>query len=209
MSFKCKLRISHHRMKQVLNKFRIKLCPSSYFSLPAKLLLIQSGTFGPIRAPPGRFDNIVIVSKLVYSFVLQISCTWSAKMISLIQSLTYFSKNKTKKQQQQKKKKKQMVKHLCCVKLHSRNTKLKIGTPNENEKMIGNTLEYERIRNTCIFNQGTFHTVSRLTETDLRKYRNWLLWVPKRTGTDFSGYRNGPDQTSAHTETNFNGNQKS
>ena len=36
--------------------------------------------------------------------------------------------------------------------------------------------------------------VSRLTETDLRKYRNGLLWVPKRTsvgtGTDFSGYRN-------------------
>ena len=39
MSFKCKLRISHHRMKQVLNKFRIKLRLSCYFSLPAKLLL--------------------------------------------------------------------------------------------------------------------------------------------------------------------------
>ena len=47
--------------------------------------------------------------------------------------------------------------------------------------------------------------VSRLTKTDrnrpertvLRKYRNGLLWVPKRTGTDFSGYRNGPEQTSA------------
>ena len=58
MSFKCKLRISHHRMKQVLNKFRIKWCLSSYFSLPVKLLLIQSEIFGPIRAPPGRFDNI-------------------------------------------------------------------------------------------------------------------------------------------------------
>ena len=58
MSFKGKLRISHHRMKQVLNKFRIKWCLSSYFSLPAKLLLIQSGIFGPIRAPTGRFDNI-------------------------------------------------------------------------------------------------------------------------------------------------------
>ena len=44
------------------------------------------------------------------------------------------------------------------------------------------------------------------TETDLD--RNGLLWVPKRTGMDFSGYRNGPEQTSAHTETNFNGNQK-
>ena len=31
-------------------------------------------------------------------------------------------------------------------------------------------------------------------ETNLRKYRNGLLWVPKRTGTDFSGYRNGPDR---------------
>ena len=57
MSFKCKLRISHHRMKQVLNKFRIKWCLSSYFSLPTKLLLIRSGIFGPIQAPPGRFDN--------------------------------------------------------------------------------------------------------------------------------------------------------
>ena len=48
------------------------------------------------------------------------------------------------------------------------------------------------------------------TETDLRKYRNGLLWVPKPTGTDFSGYRNGPEQTSAHsdTETNLSGNQK-
>ena len=46
------------QMKQVLNKFRIKWCLSSYFSLPAKLLLIQSGIFAPIRAPPGRFDNI-------------------------------------------------------------------------------------------------------------------------------------------------------
>ena len=43
---------------------------------------------------------------------------------------------------------------------------------------------------------------------DLRKYRNGLLSVPKRTGTDFSRYRNGPVQTSAHTETNVNGNQK-
>ena len=58
MSFKCKLRISHHRMKQVVNKFRIKWCLASYFSLPAKLLLIQSGIQGPIRAPTGRFDNI-------------------------------------------------------------------------------------------------------------------------------------------------------
>ena len=40
--------------------------------------------------------------------------------------------------------------------------------------------------------------VSRLTETDLRKYRNGLLWVPKRTRTDFSGYRNGPEQTSSY-----------
>ena len=33
MSFKCTLRISHHRMKQVLNKFRIKWClPSLFFS---------------------------------------------------------------------------------------------------------------------------------------------------------------------------------
>ena len=28
------------------------------------------------------------------------------------------------------------------------------------------------------------------------------------TETDFSGYRNGLEQTSAQTETNFNGNQK-
>ena len=60
MSFKCKLCISHHRMKQVLNKFRTKWCLSSYFSLPVKLLLIQSGIFAPIRAPPGRFNNIVV-----------------------------------------------------------------------------------------------------------------------------------------------------
>ena len=45
-------------MKQELNEFRIKWYLSSYFSLPAKLLLIQSGIFGPIRAPPGQFDNI-------------------------------------------------------------------------------------------------------------------------------------------------------
>ena len=33
--------------------------------------------------------------------------------------------------------------------------------------------------------------------------------APKRTGiTDFSGYRNGPEQTSAHTETIFNETQK-
>ena len=50
--------------------------------------------------------------------------------------------------------------------------------------------------------------MSRLTETDLRKYRNGLLWVAKRAGTDFSGYRNGSEQTSAQTKTNFNGNQK-
>ena len=56
VSFKCKLRISHHRMKQVLNKFRIKWCRLSYFSLPAKLLLIQSG----ILAPSGQFDNTEI-----------------------------------------------------------------------------------------------------------------------------------------------------
>ena len=51
---------------------------------------------------------------------------------------------------------------------------------------------------------GTDRNGLELTETDLRKYRNGLLWVPKRTGTDFSGYRNGSEQTSAHTETNFN-----
>ena len=59
VSFKCKHRISHHRTKQGLNIFRIKWCLSSYFSLPAKLLLFQSRIFTPIRAPPGRFDNIV------------------------------------------------------------------------------------------------------------------------------------------------------
>ena len=36
--------------------------------------------------------------------------------------------------------------------------------------------------------------------------------LPKRTyentETDFYEYRNGPEQTSAHTEMNFNGNQK-
>ena len=42
----------------MLNKFTIKWCLSSYFSLPAKLLLIQSRIFAPIRAAPGRFDNI-------------------------------------------------------------------------------------------------------------------------------------------------------
>ena len=58
--------------------------------------------------------------------------------------------------------------------------------------------------------------VSRLTETDRNrpkqtgmdrngptKNRNGLLYVTKRTGTDFSGYQNGPKQTSAHAETNF------
>ena len=59
-SSQCERGISHHRTKQVLNKFRIKWCLSSYFSLPTKLLLIQSGIFAPIRAPPGRFDNIII-----------------------------------------------------------------------------------------------------------------------------------------------------
>ena len=45
-------------MKQELNKFRIKWCLSSYFPLPANLFLIQSGIIDPIRAPPGRFNNI-------------------------------------------------------------------------------------------------------------------------------------------------------
>ena len=45
-------------MKQMLNKFKIKWCLSSYFSDPAELLLTQSGIFAPIRAPPERFDNI-------------------------------------------------------------------------------------------------------------------------------------------------------
>ena len=49
-----------------------------------------------------------------------------------------------------------------------------------------------------------YHDLPKRTGT----YRNGLLWVPKRTGTDFSGYRNGQERTSAHTETNFNGNQK-
>ena len=41
----------------------------------------------------------------------------------------------------------------------------------------------------------TYRNGPEWTETDLQKYRNGLLWVPKRTGTDFSGYRNGPGQT--------------
>ena len=53
------MRISHHRMKQVLNKFRIKRCLSSYISLPAKLLLIQSEIFGPIRAPQGGSTTLI------------------------------------------------------------------------------------------------------------------------------------------------------
>ena len=38
---------------------------------------------------------------------------------------------------------------------------------------------------------GTNRNGPERTETDLR---NGLLWVPKRTGTDFSGYRNGQNQ---------------
>ena len=49
----------------MVNKFRIKWFLSSYFSLPAKLLFIQSGIFGPTRAPPGRFDNIFINIQLI------------------------------------------------------------------------------------------------------------------------------------------------
>ena len=52
-------------MKQVLNKFRTKWCLLSYFSLPAKLLLIQSGIFGPIRAHRG---GSTILSLLVEDF---------------------------------------------------------------------------------------------------------------------------------------------
>ena len=55
------------------------------------------------------------------------------------------------------------------------------------------------------------HDLTERTEMDLRKYRNGLLWVPKQIGMDFRGYtlcRNGLEQTSAYTETNFNGNQK-
>ena len=79
VSYKCKLCTSHHRMKQVLNKFRIKWRLSSYFSLPGKLLLIQSGIFAPIRAPPGRFNNIVLIQtvleNLFYSFLTQKHCS--------------------------------------------------------------------------------------------------------------------------------------
>ena len=43
-------------------------------------------------------------------------------------------------------------------------------------------------------------------------YRNGPTKIPKQTSmgteTDFSGCGNGQEQTSAHTKTNFNGNQK-
>ena len=50
-------------MKEVLNKFRIKWSLSSYFALPAKILLIQSRIFAPVRALPGRFDNTEFVEQ--------------------------------------------------------------------------------------------------------------------------------------------------
>ena len=53
MSIKCKIHISHQRMLQKLDKSGIKVCLSSYFSLPAKFQHIQSGIFAPIRAHRG------------------------------------------------------------------------------------------------------------------------------------------------------------
>ena len=55
---------------------------------------------------------------------------------------------------------------------------------------------------------GRCHDLPKRTGTD----QNGPTKIPKRTsmgtGTDFSGYRNGAEQTSAHIETNLNGNQK-
>ena len=53
--------------------------------------------------------------------------------------------------------------------------------------------------------------VSRLTETDRNgpKGTGTAPNGPERPETDLqNGYPNGQEQTSAHTETNFNGNQK-
>ena len=52
----------------------------------------------------------------------------------------------------------------------------------------------------------TYRNGPERTETDTRKYRHGLLWYgngPERI-PDFSGYEKGPEQTSAHTETNCN-----
>ena len=78
VSFKCKLRISHYRMKQVLNKFRTKWCLSSYFSLPAKLLLIRSGIFASNQSSTGAvrqhccilFHNAMIHEESKYRWQL-------------------------------------------------------------------------------------------------------------------------------------------
>ena len=39
-----------------------------------------------------------------------------------------------------------------------------------------------------------YHDLTKWTETDLRKYLNGPLWVPKRTGTDFSEDQNRLDR---------------
>ena len=46
------------------------------------------------------------------------------------------------------------------------------------------------------------------TRMYLRKYRNGLLCVSKRTGTDFSGYRNGPEHTSVIPKRTLMGTRK-
>ena len=53
MSVKTKIHISHQRILQKLDKSGVKWCLSSYFSVPAKFQLIQSGVFAPIRAHRG------------------------------------------------------------------------------------------------------------------------------------------------------------
>ena len=55
MSFKCKLRISHHRMKQVLNKFRIKWCQSSFFFSSRQII---SHPIRNIRANPSSTEAV-------------------------------------------------------------------------------------------------------------------------------------------------------
>ena len=60
MSLKCKIHISHQSMLQKLDKFGIKWCLLSYFSLPTKFQLIQSGVLAPIRAHRGGLTKLVL-----------------------------------------------------------------------------------------------------------------------------------------------------
>ena len=71
VSIKCKIHIYHQRMLQKLDKSGVKWCLSSYFSLPAKFQLVQSGIFGPMRVHRGGSTTLIQSSQISCSYPMQ------------------------------------------------------------------------------------------------------------------------------------------